>query len=135
LKKEWPMRAVTIQLPDDLDEALESYQAAEQDAGDAAAVAERALREFLAARGHGCRKEAAPPSPDTQPEAATGNLADPDDIVPRETLTEQEQLRRLLERGYKPPKEPLAFTPAEVGSEDPYGSVDHDRILAEKWRQ
>jgi hypothetical protein len=41
---EWSMRAVTIQLPDDLDEALESYQAAEQDAGDAAAVAERALR-------------------------------------------------------------------------------------------
>jgi hypothetical protein len=61
-------------------------------------------------------------------------LSDPDDIVPRETLTEEEQLRRLLERGYKPPKGPLRITPADHGSEDQFGSVDHDRILAEKWR-
>lgn len=37
----------------------------------------------------------------------------------------------LAERGYLAPRRPLRITPAEGGSGDPRGSVEHDRLFAD----
>jgi hypothetical protein len=37
----------------------------------------------------------------------------------------------LAQRGYLAPRRPLRITPAEHGSGDPHGSVDHDRLFAD----
>lgn len=37
----------------------------------------------------------------------------------------------LAERGYLAPRRPLRITPAERGSGDPRGSMEHDRLFAD----
>ena len=38
----------------------------------------------------------------------------------------------LTTRGYVPPRGPLRITPVAGGGDDPFASVEHDRVLAER---
>jgi hypothetical protein len=146
------MRRATITLTDELERAVEAYIEAQPAPPTLTAVVQAALRDFLTAQSPSARGKRLQITPAETGSGYTNTSRDHDrvlaeileaenavnaflDLKPGDTPPTPDLYRALInyfmKHGPQAARRPMTFRTVSEPCDDPYGSVEHDRYVAE----